>query len=312
MTLEQYQDIWVKGSVKKKGVRECESRWNAIKPIFDRWSRPFTVLDFGANLGYYSLRLVEEYDCHVVAVESVYAEWLKQVLDENDQSRIMLLDKKFTLDDIKAISEVEHFDAVLALSVMHHIEGGSYEEILEAMRSLGDVFIAEVAVEGSACGQDIVKDTFVPDDAEILAYPPSHLDGTPRTLFTTHRPKSRIYKSYLGTPLNDTKTTIVSKYNEKYLIKNGAMRYWHNGINLRTFLDMGGCVPSADKIASMCIASRPDFMNGSMIHGDITVHNVILQGDGVKYIDSLDVRRDVENDDFWFEKMIKEILDYRR
>lgn len=312
MTLEQYQDIWVNGAVKKPGVRDCESRWEMMKPEFDRWRRPFTVLDFGANLGYYSLRLVEEYDCTVVAVESIYTDWLMEVLDENKQDRVILLDKKFTLQDIQDLAEVEHFDLVLALSVMHHVEGGTFEEILNAFMSLGDVLISEVALEGPACGQTIVKDTYVPKGATVLGKPKSHLDGSERTLFVSHHKKKTLERSYLGTPLRDTKINIHSDYYHKEIMKAGTIRLWNRGINLRTFLDMGGVVPSVDKIVDMCTASKPDFMNGGMIHGDLTVHNVILQGDDVKYIDSLDVRRYVEDDDVWFEKMVKEIESYRR
>lgn len=310
--LEQYQDIWVNGEVKKPGIRDCESRWNMMKPEFDKWRRPFTVLDFGANLGYYSLRLVEEYDCTVVAVESIYTDWLMQVLDENKQDRIVLLDKKFTLDDIKLLAEVEHFDLVLALSVMHHVEGGSYHDILGAFVSLGDVLISEIALEGPACGQNIVKDTFVPKGAKVLGKPKSHLDGSERILFMSQHKKKSLAKSYIGTPLRDTELNIHSDYYHKKVHKNGAVRSWLRGINLKTWMEMGGVVPSVDRIVEMCEKERPDFMKGDMIHGDLAVHNVILQGDGVKFIDNLDVRRDVEIDNDWFEKMVNEILDSRR
>ena len=311
MTLEQYQDIWVNGKVKEPGIRDCGLRWEMIKPQLDRWKRPFTVLDFGANLGYYSLRLVEEYDCTVVAVESIYTDWLMNVLNENKQDRVILLDKKFTLQDIQALSEVEHFDLVLALSVMHHVEGGTYEEILEAFASLGDVMISEIALEGPACGQNIVKDAYVPKNAKVLGKPKSHLDGSERILFVSEHRKRTLAKSYIGTPLRDTALDIHSDYYHKDYVKSGAVRQWWRGINLKTWMEMGGIRPSVDEIVEMCEKEKPDFMKGDMIHGDLAVHNVILQGDGVKFIDSLDVRRHVEVDDDWFDKMINEIKESR-
>jgi len=312
MTLEQYQDIWVNGQVKKPGIRDCESRWKMMKPEFDRWKRPFTVLDFGANLGYYSLRLVEEYDCTVVAVESIYTDWLMEVLDENKQDRVVLLDKKFTLQDVQALAEVEHFDLVLSLSVIHHIEGGTFDEILHAFMSLGDVLISEVALECPACGQNIVKDTYVPKNAKVLGKPKSHLDGSERTLFVSQHKKKTLAKSYIGTPLRDTALSIRSDYYHKEYVKGGALHQWRRGINLKTWMEMGGVLPSAERIVELCENEKPDFMKGDMIHGDLAVHNVVLQGDGVKFIDSLDVRRHVEIDDDWFEKMVNEILDSRR
>lgn len=306
MNLEQYQDILINGKI-TKGIRDCESRWQMIKPELDKWKRPFTVLDFGANLGYFSLRMVQEYDCRVVAIESIYSEWLKDIIKKNNEDRIILLNKKFTLEDIKELSEVEHFDLVLALSVMHHVEGGPYVQILEAMQSLGDVLIAEVAVEEEACGQYIVNQTFIPPYSQILGYPESHLSDTKRTLFVTNHPKTYLKKSYIGTPLNDTDIYIHSTYDEKKARKNGASRDWLAGINLKTWIEMGGALPSTDSLIKYCHDARPSYMNGDMIHGDIAVHNVILQGDSVKFIDSLDVRRHVENDDEWFETLINQL-----
>jgi hypothetical protein len=312
MNLEQYQDIWVNGSVISKGLRDCESRWQMLKPELDKWNREFTVLDFGANLGYFSLRMLSEYNCRVVAVESIYTPWLKTIVSQNKQSKLILLDKKFTLDDIRQLSDVEHFDLVLALSVMHHVEGGTYVEILEAMQTIGDVLIAEVAVEKEACGQYIVDQTFVPSYANILGTPESHLSKDRRTMFATYHSKTFLKKSYIGTPLNDTDIYIDSTYENKVGAKNGNRREWIAGINLKTWVEMGGCLPEIDDLINYCHKARPSFMNGDMIHGDIALHNVILQGDSVKFIDSLDVRRHVENDDEWFDKLITQLESLRK
>jgi len=122
--MEQYQDIWVKGKLKAKGIREVESRYQLIKSQAKKFRRPFTVLDIGANLGYFSIRLTEDFpDCTVVAIEGIYGNWLKQILEENGNTRVVLLQKTFTLENLRTLSEVEHFDMVLAMSVIHHIRG---------------------------------------------------------------------------------------------------------------------------------------------------------------------------------------------
>src|SRR6185436_11568990 len=99
-SLEQYQDIWCKGQVQKKGIRECEDRFQLIAEFCKQYTRPFTVLDIGSNLGYFSLRLTERFDCTAVALEGVYGDWLQEVLESNQNRRVILLKKLFKLEDL--------------------------------------------------------------------------------------------------------------------------------------------------------------------------------------------------------------------
>jgi len=304
MVLEQYQDIWVKGSLLKPGVRECASRWEIVKSVAERWKRPFTVLDIGANLGYFSLRIAEEFDCTVVAMEGVYSSWLEEILKWNNNPRVILLKGLFRLADFKLLSEIEHFDLVLALSVMHHI--GEYKETLSTLRGLGDVLVAEIATEDNACGQEYVKQGKVPEDAKILGYGESHLSGPARPIFCTEQKRTTLSRSYFGTPLTDIDLKIESDYEKKIAIQRGRERPWYRGINLRTFLSSGGVYPSRDHIVELCKQARP-----KETHGDLKIHNTILQGDAVKYIDELDPRRFVENDEETFNAMIRELEDMK-
>jgi Ser/Thr protein kinase RdoA (MazF antagonist) len=112
--------------------------------------------------------------------------------------------------------------------------------------------------------------------------------------------------------LNDTDIYIDSDYDKKFGAKNGNRRNWTPAINLKTWVEMGGALPDLDKVIEYCHNARPSFMNGDMIHGDIAIHNVLLRGDSVKFIDSLDVRRDVEIDDEWFNNLIKNLESLRK
>ena len=60
----------------------------------------FTVLDLGANLGYFSLRLAERFDATCVAVEESYAAWLREILRANGNRRVILLRKQVSLRDL--------------------------------------------------------------------------------------------------------------------------------------------------------------------------------------------------------------------
>ena len=165
--MEQYQDIWVQGERLSKGVRECESRYDLIAGVAERFNRPFTVLDLGANLGYFSVRLAEDFDCTVLAVEGAYSSWLRDVLDRNGNERVIAASRRMTLQDLKTLADVEHFDLTLALSVTHHV-GASYAETLAEVRRMGMAAVVELPTEDSACGQQSVRETFIPDDGRVI------------------------------------------------------------------------------------------------------------------------------------------------
>lgn len=296
--MEQYQDIWVKGSLKSKGVRECESRWEMIREYAEEFKRPFTVLDLGANLGYFSLRLAETFDCTVVAIEGIYGKWLQSVLNENGNNRVLLLNKTFSLKNLRDLSQVEHFDLTLALSVIHHI-GAKYEDSLEVLRSMGSALIMEIATESNACGQSIVKTQFMPDDAEIIGYGKSHLGGNPRPVFLLEQEKTKLDRAYLNSPLDDVDLEIVCDAAQKCVRQRGVERPWYRGINLKTFLTYNGVYPSMKKVRELVEAAKP-----TTYHGDIMAHNIILQGDAAQFIDANDERRRNRDDETDFKNLM--------
>lgn len=301
--MEQYQDIWIKGKLKAKGVREVESRYELIKKQAKKFKRPFTVLDIGANLGYFSIRLTEDFpDCTVVALEGIYGNWLKQILAENGNNRILLLQRTFSLSDLKSLAEVEHFDLTLAMSVIHHIDGG-FANVLGTIRKMGEVTIAEIATEDGACGQSSVKSGFIPIDAQVLGYGKSHLNGPERPVFVMKNKKETLAKSYLSTPRADSHDLkIESNYFTKKKLQRGRIEDWHRGINLRTFLNFGGSFPSRSHIATALKKAKPKTK-----HGDLTVHNTILQGDAVKFIDWFDPEVNKLDDEQTFAEILREV-----
>lgn len=301
--MEQYQDIWIKGKRKAKGIREVESRYELIKKQASKFKRPFTVLDIGANLGYFSIRLTEDFpDCTVVAIEGIYGNWLKQILAENDNKRILLLQKTFSRADLQSLAEVEHFDMVLAMSVIHHIDGG-FANVLETIRSLGTMTMAEIATEDAACGQSSVKAGFIPDDAKVVGYGKSHLNGPARPVFVMKNKKDTLAKSYLHTPREGSHDLkIESNYFTKKKLQRGKVLDWHRGINLRTFINFKGSYPGKAHITELLQKARP-----TEKHGDLTTHNTILQGDAVKFIDWFDPEVNKLNDETTFQEILTEV-----
>lgn len=296
--MEQYQDIWVRGSRESKGVRECESRYKMIADVANLFDRPFTVLDIGANLGYFSLRLAEDFDCTVLALEGHYSSWLRNVLDKNGNERVIAVSRTASLEDLKTLADVEHFDLTLALSVTHHV-GASYPEVLRQVRRMGMATILELPTERNACGQASVQQTFIPEDGEVLGYGKSHLGGKERPLVLVEDNKTRLDRSYWGTPMNDCDVEIRADYDTKVKMQRGFESPWHRGINLQTWLKMGPSWPSKATVLAKVAAARP-----SEQHGDLRPHNVIFQGDGAVFVDAMDPRRSVTSDEAGWNEIV--------
>jgi len=298
--MEQYQDEWVNGRVVSRGVRDCESRWEMISNVASQWNRPFTVLDIGANLGYFSFRLAESFDCTVVSIEGMYGDWFQQLNDLNGNDRVLFLRHLFSCDDLRLLADVEHFDLVLAMSVMHHFDK-SFSEVMSVVRDLGDVVIAENAVEPNACGLSRVRESFIPDDAVMLGWADSHLGDMKRPVYAMYQSKDCLRKAYIGTPMDDINVSVVSDFDVKMAVKDGEVYDWFRGINLKTWLHFNGQTPDRNKIVGYLERNRP------VVHGDIAVYNVVLQGDDAVFIDVLDGRREILDDEEMFNKLLLEL-----
>ncbi|HEY7822240.1 MAG TPA: class I SAM-dependent methyltransferase [Acidimicrobiia bacterium] len=296
--MEQYQDIWVQGKRESKGVRECESRYEMIAGVARLFNRPFTVLDIGANLGYFSLRLAEDFDCTVLALEGHYSSWLREVLDKNGNDRVISVSRTATLDDLRTLADVEHFDLTLALSVTHHV-GASYSDVLRQVRRMGMTTILELPTERNACGQVSVQQTFIPEDGEVMGYGKSHLGGKERPLVLVEDSKTRLERAYWNTPMNDCDVEVQADYDRKVKLQRGVESEWHRGINLQTWLSMGPSWPSKAAVLEKVAAARP-----TEKHGDLRPHNVILQGDSAVFVDAMDPRRSVTSDEAGWNEIV--------
>ncbi len=171
-----YQDRWTSSGPPAAGYRECANRYAIVRAFcVDRYAdRPFTVLDVGANMSYFGLRLTEDFPaCRVVALEYDHIELRRAHLKRSKAQRVLLLNHRLSLVDLDTLAATWHFDLVLALSVLHHLPGESLTWI-SGLRRLGDCLIVEAALHDSPRAR---KRRFeMPSDAELLGTGDSHLE----------------------------------------------------------------------------------------------------------------------------------------
>ncbi|MCA0754945.1 class I SAM-dependent methyltransferase [Paenibacillus sp. N4] len=134
-----YQDIWVKGKLKQKGERNCSLRYEHIKKYLKKLEKPFSVLDIGANYGYFSFRIAEDFGAKVTMIES--NKGVLNIIAQNDNSNVQLINKLVSVDDLKQLAKNKHYDVVLGLSILHHFE--DYRGAIDAIFELGDLIFIE-------------------------------------------------------------------------------------------------------------------------------------------------------------------------
>lgn len=175
--MNRYQDRWCRGVVVERGERPCGDRFAVIADHLES-SPPADILDLGANLGYFSMRLADRFDAQVTAVESQQYARLVTVLVENGDDRVTPHNAHIGRQFLDALP---HYDVILALSVLHHLDL-PYGEALDILARKSERVIVELATEPNACGQHRVGEQYIPDGAVMLGEFPSHLGGI-RPLF---------------------------------------------------------------------------------------------------------------------------------
>lgn len=259
---EQYQHI--------RGVSD---RYAAMKPVLRRFTRPFSLLDIGANAGAFSLATRIDFpNCHPVLIEK-----------EDIPSGLPRIHARVAADDLLELGISEHFDVVLLLSVLHHIE--DWREFLRGVFSLGTHVIIEYPMpsDTEARHQDRMLEQYEVLSKSMqtpLGIFPGYNNSGERQLSLFHWPKPFIHTgSFYGkmkreVPHKKKAHEVLDGYNLKFV----QDRPFIPGINLWSFLHLGGAYPPRHMLADRL--PFPD-----RFHGDIRPWNYILNCDGLHLID---------------------------
>lgn len=279
--LTQREDIVVKGRVLSRGSRSFEADYSAISRFLAQYSRPFSVLDLESTLGYFSIRIAEDFDATCVCTGDAYAEWLRSVLVANESAAIFALRKTMNLVDLQELGRSEHFDVLLAPGILDRIDAPNVE-IIDVLRRLADYVIIEVPAELADCiGPLNAIDLNV---AQFVGAGQSGccLGSSDRSLFVVPGHPPRLDQPYIAAPPRHVNKTveITTSFQEATFIKEGERRPFIPGINAHTFLYYGGFYPDLTSFG-------PDLRRSTQAfpHFDVTWWNVVLSRHGATVID---------------------------
>ena len=291
-----YNDVWVKGEIIRKGYRPSSDRYDHIRTFCRKFKRPFSVLDIGAAEGYFTFRLANDFEGIFTAVEHDRRRNVLPLCIENENNKVFLLQKKLNLKTLKALQEVQHYDVILALNVVHHFKE-PWQEVLDTIMKMCDYCIFEHPDEKEASCTDGKKkirnaDRLLTEKLNINNWSPESLVNTgrhediDRELLLLQQPtmldgtkSGMIERRWSGGDLyNFPNSGIVThstfdKLEATYLHRK-EKRPWIQGLNLRTFLEANGVYPTGDMIMNML--DEVELPNSTP---DLAPHNLIL-GEG--------------------------------
>ena len=300
-SVDTYNDIRINGKTLSLGYRNSEKRYSEIFKFCKKFNRPISVLDLGAAEGYFTFRLAEDFDGVFVAVESNPERKLLELCKKNNDHKVLLLNKQMNLKNLKNIKEVQHFDIVLALNIIHHFDE-PFQDVLETLVSMSSFCFLEHpnSLENESTKNSQRLDT---EKLDLEKFKPILLNKNPSGLGNSLNKK---LERNLWLLQNTQSKTIdrgwrgASKYTEEFgpgnqiSIKSNfdeinvdyglrdEKRNWIQGIDLRTFLEYDGVYPTNEKIINLI--DNLKIKNAK----DLGPHNLILNGEHLFLIDQND------------------------
>ena len=92
--------------------------------------------------GYFTFRLSEDFSGVFIAVENNPERKLLELCIKNNDHKVLLLAKQMNLKNLKSLKEVQHFDIVLALNIIHHFDE-PFQDVLDTLVSMSSFCFME-------------------------------------------------------------------------------------------------------------------------------------------------------------------------
>ncbi len=99
---------------------DFETLYSSLKPLLEKFTRPFTVLDYDSESNYFAFRIAKEFPLATCIMAGKNGELLDSMLslciESPDLKNILLLSKPLSIADLKNLAHTEHFDVMLAFN----------------------------------------------------------------------------------------------------------------------------------------------------------------------------------------------------
>ena len=305
-SVDTYNDIRIQGKTISTGYRNSEKRYGEIFKFCKKFNRPISVLDLGAAEGYFTFRLAEDFSGVFIAVESNPERKLLELCIKNNNRKVLLLDKQMNLKNLKNLKEVQHFDIVLALNIIHHFNE-PFQDVLDTLVSMSSFCFMEhpnpLEDDSTKNFQRLEKEKLKLDSFEpvLLNKNESGLGNAfnqklERNLWLLKNTQSKtIDRGWRGASKYDDEfgpgnhISIKSNFDNidvDYGLRD-EKRTWVQGIDLRTFLENNGVYPTNGEVLDLIDNLKIDNAK------DLGPHNLILDGESLFPIDQHDKLDDV-------------------
>ena len=303
-----YQDVCVDGKVVYPGWRDCDTRWNIIKPHI--LPNP-VVMDLGSNAGYFSQKIAEEVENSLVwSMEYVPGrfELQRDMLLENETPNVVLTQRKMDLFSfLKIQNSVNRVDVILALNVLEYFSPDELFAIMGALSRISPTLIVEFPgleeTGAAACAGTLAEihpiDTYLKQFYQYVKIIGRATASTDRSLKRDiyYCANPRIYAERLlgyitkeGIEAGGRRHTLGYEGGREKWVLNGSLDFSKGApaLNLCNLVYFGLVYPNAEslfpQIEKAYRAAAEEF--GTIT--DIHLRNVLYTPEGARVIDCLE------------------------
>jgi Methyltransferase domain len=224
-------------------TRPCEDRAEMLHDVLHRWKRPFSLIDVGANKGYFGKHAVK------YGALPVFVEADAECCDEIGDYPVM--QKAVTGADLVEFACGEHYDVVLAMSILHHI--ADWRLFLKGLFNLGEYVVIEYPLPNDtetfkryprAREQYMYLVRMEQEALGITHGWPDRRDCRRVSLFRTKQQRvdnsAFWYCKSIKQPMKFKQYEVETCTEHKRIVKGSTDHAWMHGVNLHSYAHMGG------------------------------------------------------------------------
>ncbi len=240
--------------------------------LLAQYTRPITILELGSSCRYLH-DLYRSRNAHIALVSNPLT---------SDYPITVCRPSKLTIAHLDRLAQCEHID----IALIHEMPVA--------------VPYAQWVGTISNVAEQVIIETYDPELMHVLQQS-RHFKPLGVGLYHSHRPKTFLtYSRFTQRYPSMTQYEVLSTFTGKWLIKQeGAPVPWIPGINMVTFIMLGGMNPSDEGI----IQQLRSLITTYPRHNDLILGNIVVQGTTLVPIDMNDHRRSASA-----KKCIKEAI----